>query len=138
MLRISKERKRKYKSIGLSIKEGHWDFKKNQPKPDAPNRELILNIISQKSADYRSKILEYKAEGKDFTISSLLERVEKPVKNKTVADIFIYFMENLRSQKRLSYAASVNQLFNSLLEYDSTKKVGFLFLRNRLYLAQKL
>ena len=71
MLRVTKDRKRKYKSIGVSTKLEHWDFNKNQPKPNTPNRDLILKIIANKIREYREVVLEYKAEDKDFTVSSL-------------------------------------------------------------------
>ena len=33
MLRITKDRKRKYSSIGLSLNPVYWDFEKNKPRP---------------------------------------------------------------------------------------------------------
>ena len=44
MLRISKDGKKKYISIGLSIHPQLWDFTKNEPKPKCPNKDLI-NLI---------------------------------------------------------------------------------------------
>ena len=31
MLRVSKDGKKKYKSLGISVKLRHWDFDKNRP-----------------------------------------------------------------------------------------------------------
>jgi Site-specific recombinase XerC len=122
MIRITKDRKRKYKSIGLSIKEEDWDFNKNQPKPNVHNRELIIKIIDDKLAEYRNAALEYKIEGRDFTASYLMERVSKPqAKVKTVAAVFSDYIDNLKAQNRLSYAASVYEALNSLQQYDSRK-----------------
>ena len=41
MLRITQSRKRKYVSIGLSINPKFWDFDKNRPKRNCPNKEAI-------------------------------------------------------------------------------------------------
>lgn len=41
MICISKDRKRKYRSLGISIQPQYWDFEKNQPKSNCPNRENI-------------------------------------------------------------------------------------------------
>ena len=41
MLRVTKDRKRKYVSLGISVNPEHWDFSKNQPKSDCPNREFM-------------------------------------------------------------------------------------------------
>ena len=48
MLRLTKSGKRKYVSLGISVKEKDWDFKKNQPKKSCPDREAIVKLISDK------------------------------------------------------------------------------------------
>lgn len=45
MLCVCKDRKRKFQSLGISIKAELWDFKTNQPKDKCPNRERIANNI---------------------------------------------------------------------------------------------
>ena len=67
MLRISKDGKKKYISIGLSIHPQLWDFTKNEPKPKCPNKDLINKIILDKKAEYQKEILELNAEQKDYT-----------------------------------------------------------------------
>ena len=41
MLQVSKSGKRKYQSLGISIKPHYWDFTRNKPKPNCPNKEYI-------------------------------------------------------------------------------------------------
>lgn len=41
MLRICKDGKRKYQSLGISVNPKYWDFKKNKPKSKCPNFEHI-------------------------------------------------------------------------------------------------
>lgn len=125
MLRLTKDRQRKYKSIGVSTKLEHWDFNKNHPKPNAPNRDLILKIIANKIQEYREVVLEYKAEDKDFTVSSLYERVSKPVKILTVNDFFTKHITALRVEKRNGYASSVLQTYNSLLKFNQHLNIYF-------------
>lgn len=83
MLRICKQGKMKYLSLGISINPQFWDFKKNQPKPSCPDRELIQKIILDKKAEYQIQILELKASNKTFTASSLIESTEKTLSTKT-------------------------------------------------------
>lgn len=66
MLRVCKQGKMKYLSLGISINPKLWDFKKNEPKPSCPDRELIQKIILDKKADYQTQILELKANNKNF------------------------------------------------------------------------
>ena len=81
MLCICKDRKRRYQSLGISIKSEYWDFQKNRPKPNCPNKDLILKIILDKEAAFQKQILELKAEDKDYTASTLIApTVKKKIK----------------------------------------------------------
>ena len=57
MIRISKDGKRKYKSIGISIQPQYWNFTKNAPKNTCPNKELILKIIAENIHKYSELLL---------------------------------------------------------------------------------
>lgn len=48
MLRVTKDRKRKYVSLGLSLHEKFWDFEKSKPKRNCPNKEQIERLIAAK------------------------------------------------------------------------------------------
>ena len=72
MIRVSKNQKTKYKSLGISVHPDHWDFKTNRPLPKCPNRELILKTILEKEADFQKEILELTSMQKEYTAASLL------------------------------------------------------------------
>jgi hypothetical protein len=52
MLRVTKDRKRKYLSLGISINPIYWDFEKNQPKRNCPNKEQIQQLILKQTKAY--------------------------------------------------------------------------------------
>lgn len=85
MLRLTKSGKRKYVSLGLSVEERFWDFKKNTPKRNCPDRDAILAVIERKSKQYREQITQFKVEGKDYTLETLVQRVENPVRQMNFA-----------------------------------------------------
>ena len=58
MIRVAKDGKQKYKSLGISVNANNWDFKKNRPLPKCPNRELILKVILEKEIEFQKEILE--------------------------------------------------------------------------------
>lgn len=72
MLRVTKDRKRKYVSLGISLDPSYWDFSKQQPKPDCPNREYIEMIIADKIKEYSAKIIELKSKNQEFTATTLV------------------------------------------------------------------
>ena len=119
MLRVTKDRKPKYVSLGISVNPTHWDFSKNQPKTECPNREYIEMLIADKIKEYSAKIIELKATNQEFTSTSLVEKVSvKRTNRKTVADVFQEYMTSLIKSGRKSYALSIKQLYNSLLEFN--------------------
>ena len=60
MLRISKAGKRKYASLGISLKIEYWDFNKNEPNLKCPNREMIPKNILILLPQENSAIIENK------------------------------------------------------------------------------
>jgi hypothetical protein len=87
VIRVCKDGKKKYRNIGVSVKPEHWDFEKNQPKRNCPNKEEIQRIILERTKEYQEQILEYKITNKEFT-ATLVEKVSNPVKAKTVKEVF--------------------------------------------------
>lgn len=73
MVRVCKDGKKKYQSLGISIHPSHWDFKKNEPNESCPNRDEIRMLIQQKLFELQKTILSKRIEGKEFTASSLLK-----------------------------------------------------------------
>ncbi len=127
MLRVTKDRKRKYVSLGISVNPEHWDFSKNQPKADCPNREYIELLIAEKLKVYTSTIIELKATNQDFTSTSLVDKVDggNILVKKTVNDIFIEYIQRLESEKRRGYMQSVRYVYNSLINFNKHLNIPF-------------
>ena len=126
MLRVTKDRKRKYVSLGISMNPEHWDFSKNQPKAECPNREYIELLIADKLKEYSAKIVELKATNQEFTSTTLVEKVcVNRVNRKTVGDLFIEHINSLTASGRKSYALSIKQLYNSLIEFNGHLDIPF-------------
>jgi hypothetical protein len=104
MLRITKSRKRKYVSTGLSIDSKFWDFSKNKPRRNCPNKEQITTIIEQKTQRYLQQITEYKAEERDYTLNSLVQRVENPIIKHSFGSYLDQYTHSLIIEKRLGYS----------------------------------
>lgn len=88
-IRVTKDRKVRYVSLGVSTKLEHWDFKKNQPKLDCPNRELLEKLIANKISEIKATIVDLKAEERDFTATSLLQKIEARSNSLSIAEIFL-------------------------------------------------
>jgi len=125
MLCVSKDRKRKYQSLGISINPMFWDFEKNKPKINCPNREQILRLIAEQTKAFSSQILEYKAIDKHFTAKTLLEKVKSPTSVKTVKELFDIQIKRLDDAKRLRYAEMHELVLNSLIRFNGHLDIHF-------------
>ena len=127
MLRVTKDRKRKYVSLGISVNPEHWDFSKNQPKSDCPNREFIELMIAEKLKAYNSTIIELKATNQDFTSTSLVDKVDggNSLVRKTVNDLFEEHLQRLENEKRRGYMLSVRYVYNSLINFNKHLNIPF-------------
>jgi integrase len=125
MIRVSKDGKKKYSSLGISVHPIHWDFVKNKPKRSCPNKVQIEKIIWERTEEYTEQILEYKAENKDYSLLTLVEKVSTPNTSTTVGAVFQEYIEKLKMEKRLGYAHSVRQVYNSLLKYNKHLEIYF-------------
>ncbi|MFV0272593.1 MAG: phage integrase SAM-like domain-containing protein [Macellibacteroides fermentans] len=125
MIRICKDGKKKYKSLGISVNPINWDFKKGKPKSKCPNKDAIEKLISEKKKEFTDEIVKLKSENKQFTTSTLVEKVSNPVKLKTVGEVFLKQIERLSDEKRRGYMLSFKQVYNSLMRFNKHLNIYF-------------
>lgn len=124
-IRICKDRKTRYINLGVSTKLEEWDFEKNLPKSTCPNREMLEKLISYKISEVKSKIVELKAENKEFSATTLVEKVSHPTKTITVGELFKQHIHNLKEEKRTGYRLSIQQTYNSLIKFNRHLDIPF-------------
>lgn len=125
MIRVCKDGKKKYKSLGVSVNPKFWNFEKNTLKPNSPNYEYLSRIIADKTSELSEEIVKLKSERKDFTASTLLEESSQQVKLKTVDDLFCEQIKRLQDEGRRGYMLSVRQVYNSLLMFNRHLDIYF-------------
>lgn len=126
MVRVCKDGKKKYQSIGISIHPSHWDFKKNEPNELCPNRDEIRLLIQQKLYDLQKTILSKRIEGKDFTASSLFKPKDGSLSlHNNVGECFNYCVRILKEQGRLRYAGMYEVSLNSFIKYAGSLDIPF-------------
>ena len=126
MVRVCKDGKKKYQSIGISIHPSHWDFKKNEPNESCPNRDEIRLLIQQKLYDLQKTILSKRIEGKDFTASSLFKPKGGSLSlHNNVGECFNYYVRILKEQGRLRYAGMYEVSLNSFIKYAGSLDIPF-------------
>lgn len=143
MLRLTQFGKRKYVSLGVSVNKQFWNFDKNKPRRNCPEKDLLLSVIDREVSLYRNQINQLKAEGKECSLDVLVEMVKKPIVRQTVGAYLDAYIDLLKAQGRLGYAIIHEELKQSLQHYSPSLEIPFsditvswlrgyeLFLRNR-------
>lgn len=138
MLRIAQDGKSTYKSLGFSVAAKNWDFKKNMPKTNAPNRGLIQKIILKTKLDYQQKILEKKANSEEFTATSLINEKKEEVKAKTVEEFYLFLIEDLKHKGRIGNSYAYLNSYNTLRKFNKGKKLNYTFSHIDVSFCKKL
>lgn len=125
MIRVIKDRTRKYKSLGISLDRIYWDFDKNQPKSNCPNRELIEKIITDRKARYLTQILTFKAMNREFTAATLVECTENPIRIKTVNEVIKDEMASLKNAGRIGNMNILRELYDSMKKFKKHLHIYF-------------
>lgn len=125
MLCVTKDGKRKYQSLKVSILPQFWDFIKNKPKRNCPNKEFIQKLINDKIEEYTQQILEFTVEQKDFTATKLLQSISTITSKRTVSEFLYSEIERLYTEGRLKYASTFKELRTSLLDFNKHLDIYF-------------
>ena len=117
MIRVCKNRKAKYKSLGISVHPSHWDFQTNRPKLQCPNRELILKTILEKEVEFQKEILELNSIQKEYTASSLIaSRMSQP-NIKTVEEFYNELIVHYQRTDKLGNARTYRYSLGSIIRF---------------------
>ena len=127
MLRITKDKKRSMKSLGFSVNPVYWDFNKEKPKPNCPNKDLILQIILKTKMEYQKKLMEKTANEEEFTSESLIKETRKKIQAKTVEDFYHTLIKELRANGHTGNSYAYLNSYNSLRSFNKGKKLTYTF-----------
>jgi len=119
MLRITKSRKRKYISIGTSVKEKFWDFDKNKPKRNCPNKEQIERLIASKTAEYNDLIVEMTTQQREYTAETLVSHFRNRIQCSTVIELYDKLIADFKRNGHLGNARVYQYSRSSLLKFTN-------------------
>lgn len=127
MLRITQDRKRVMKSLGISVNPQHWDFTKGEPKPKCPNKELIQSIILKVKAEYQTKVIEKLSREEEFTATSLVYEQRKNIKAQTVEEFYLSLIKELKEDGRIGTSYAYLNSYRTLKNFNKGKKLNYTF-----------
>ena len=126
MLRVAKDGKRSMKSLGVSVNPAYWDFEKNCPKKNCPNRAVLMQLISRTLAEYQGKMMTVKAKGEDVSVLSIMAEGENAICRRTVEEFLTAHIQLLRDNGKVGNSYAYLNLRTTLQNFYG-KKLNFMF-----------
>ncbi len=125
MLRVIKDRKPKYVSIGYSSTPALWDEEAGLPKKKHPQQQEIILVIEKRRADARKYILEKTLDDKDYSAEEVIEKLNKKTNRMTVFSFFDLHIKRLKEANRIGNAKVYQATKNSLMNFREGKDFQF-------------
>ena len=104
MLRITKDGKKKYVSLGISVNSSFWNFQKGIPKRSCPNRDGIEKLMEAKTREYKDAVLDLEAGRKPFTAQSLVSKIEKNTRVHTIGEMYDQLICDFKRRSQIGNA----------------------------------
>lgn len=123
-IRIIKDRKTKFITAGIKLKESEWDEGKQKVKKNHPNSARMNASLSQKIADAEGQVADMERKIKTVSVKKLKEAI----KGKEVPNFFEYAykrIEKLKSTLSYSTYKTYSSQVNKFENYLGTKDVYF-------------
>ena len=126
MVKITKNGKRSLKSLGVSVNPKYWDFERDKPKSNCPNRTYIVSIITNALQKYQAIQLDMEAKSEDYTAATLLTDTDTKIVPVTVEDFLTSHIKQLRENGKVGNSYAYLNLQTTLHNFYG-KKLNFLF-----------
>ena len=117
------DRRRKFVGLGMSVLLEHWDFEKQQPTTDCPDRAEIQFQITSKIREYEKKIKKLEVLEIPVTFDNLFEQNGKRI-NCTVGDYFKQIIDRLEKVEKYG-SASKHKVTLALMQHFKSTNIRF-------------
>jgi len=125
MLRVIKDRKPKYISIGHSCSVDLWDEVEGKPKKKHPFEREINILIDTKKTAANKLILENQIDDKDFSSEEIIGKISRNTTKSTVLKYFDEVINHFKASNRIGNAKVYRSTKNSLSRFRNQKDFQF-------------
>ncbi|MBS3914301.1 MAG: site-specific integrase [Bacteroidetes bacterium] len=127
LIRVIKDRKSSYLSIGASSTFKNWDKGAGLPKKSHPDFKHLVLLIDTKRAEASSLLFGVKTEGIDISAHEIKDKIKAvPIKaSMTVGKYFDEFIERMENANRIGYADAFRYTKNSIMNYRDGSDFSF-------------
>ncbi len=123
-LRIIKNRKPKYISLGVYLHPEYWDAENEKIKSKAPNAQYIINYIAKKVSEAQAVALQMETTSK----YNLPEKVKEEIMGKAPESFFKYagrYLKELDCNKQIGTYRKAKAIIGKVREYTNNTDLLF-------------
>jgi len=124
-IRITKDRRSKYISVGHNCAHNLWDFKKQTPKSKHPHVLLLSSRIEAKKKEIEKLVLILENEKGDFSLDTFLTKYERQSKSQTVFLFIDEIVKELVESSRIGNSEAYKSLKRVLVRFRDKKDFTF-------------
>jgi hypothetical protein len=125
MLRVIKNRKSKYVSIGHSCKPELWDIKTSRPKKSHPNKTRLDIYISAKITEVEKMLLDLENMEEEFAIETLTTQIKSKASNINVYDFIDKIVKEETQANKIGTAGVYAQTKSMLRNFHGNDSLRF-------------
>lgn len=126
MIRVTRHRKVRYKSLGLSCSPKHWNFAKNELRKSHPEYNELQSYIENKKNEFNKVRTDFIIKEKQYSASSLIETAAGPAgAPMTVQGFFRETIDNLVLEKRIGNANVYRDTLRALTKFHGKRDLMF-------------
>lgn len=126
-LRVTKDRKSRYVSLGFSCKKELWDDINNLPKKRHPLYKEITIAIEKAKLEANREILNLHNDDQDFSTEELINNLvaDKRKVKLTVFEYFDSYVQQLKANNKIGSANIYHSTKKSLIDFRNGKDMEF-------------
>ena len=125
MLRIIKDRKPSYRSIGHSCKPQWWDENNNCPNKKHPHKLEIEILIQNKKTEAKKLILDSEIDDKEYSAHEVILQTKKDTNKISVFKFYDEVIERFKKANRVGNAAVYKDSKKALSKFRKDRDLFF-------------
>ena len=122
-IRITKDRKSTFISVGQYIALSDWDERQSKVKKSHPNSGRLNNLLLKKLSESNDKLLEIESTENQVSQYTLKQKLRKSIKKTGLFIILDAYIQNIERSKRYSQLAPEKSRVANLKSFVGSNEI---------------
>jgi integrase len=125
IIRITKDRKTSYYSVGQYINEKHWDIKNQKIKKSHPNSTRINHFLTKKLGEANDKLMELASNKSIFSAQQIVNEIKSTEKTTNFFDLAEIYLKHLEGTKQFTRLSADKPRIKHFRKFLKNRNISF-------------